>query len=52
MATPRSSASSSPSEAKPPANPDGELKSPFIPLLWLLVPFVALIVYGFATRPH
>lgn len=49
MATARSSASSAPAP-KPPANPDGELKSPFIPLLWLLVPFVALIIYGFATR--
>ena len=51
MATARSSASSEPAP-KAPANPDGDLKSPFIPLLWLLVPFVALVIYGFLTRPH
>jgi hypothetical protein len=51
MATQRS-ASSAPSQAKPQANPDEEMKSPFIPLLWLLVPFVALLVYGFVTTPR
>jgi hypothetical protein len=49
MATARTSEASQP-VSKPPANPDSEMKSPFIPLLWLLVPFVALIIYGFATR--
>ncbi len=51
MATARSSATSDPA-SKPPANPDAEVRSPFIPLLWLLVPFIALLIYGFATKPH
>lgn len=29
-----------------------QMKSPFIPLLWLLIPFIAVIVYGILTSPH
>jgi hypothetical protein len=33
-----------------PAEP--QLKSPFIPLLWLLIPFIGCIIYGVLTSPR
>jgi hypothetical protein len=33
-------------------NPNPELHSPWPPLVWLLVPLLACVVYGVATRGH
>jgi hypothetical protein len=52
MATKRASAPPSGPAANPTPSHDSEMRSPFIPLLWLLIPFVALIVYGVLTSPH
>jgi hypothetical protein len=53
MATKRSSPSQSKPEAAAPPEPyEGEMRSPFIPLLWLLIPFAAVVIYGIATSPR
>ncbi len=31
---------------------EGEMRSPFIPLLWLLIPFIGCIIYGVLTSPR
>lgn len=30
----------------------GKLHSPWLPLIWILVPLIACVVYGFLTRSH
>lgn len=53
MATKRPPAASREPEAPHP-NPyaEGEMRSPFIPLLWLLIPFLGVILYGIITSPR
>jgi hypothetical protein len=46
--TPRAEAK----QAIEPAPGEGELRSPFIPLLWLLIPFIGCIAYGIVTSPR
>ncbi|MFO0566771.1 MAG: hypothetical protein U0263_13965 [Polyangiaceae bacterium] len=57
----RSGRAERPSEAKPKSKkakeaessePEEKLLSPWGPLVWLLVPLIASVIYGLATRGH
>jgi len=34
------------------AEPSEELRKPWLPLIWLLIPLFACLAYGLATRGH
>jgi hypothetical protein len=36
--------------AKPEGAAEPEMRSALLPLIWLLIPFVAVVVYGLMTR--
>jgi hypothetical protein len=46
----KGSSGAEPAVTKPTVEPhEGKLHSPIVPLLWLLIPFVGVIVYGYLT---
>jgi hypothetical protein len=41
---------SEPPASAPPPGTAAKMRTPLIPLLWLLVPFLAVFIYGLLTR--
>jgi hypothetical protein len=37
-------------DEKPKGSAEPEMRSALLPLIWLLIPFVAVVVYGLLTR--
>jgi hypothetical protein len=46
----KSSAVEKSADEKPKGSAEPEMRSALLPLIWLLIPFVAVVVYGLLTR--